>query len=190
MLVTVERYREITNDQTTAASAVTARIEEATDELAELLDRPLAHGTHTETLRPASTGELWPRATPITDGGDCTVDGSALLAAAPFGAWSDIGGTDKVTVTYDGGWVERSANPDATNRLPIVIERDLAWAAYRLGQAPDPVLVGAPAGASSIRLGDAAITMSTGASLPTPNSHAGWWSARTLSYRYSPVSAA
>lgn len=186
MLVTVARYQAITGDAHTAAQTVTARIEQATDELEDILGRPLAHDERTESLRPTRDGRLWPKATPITDGGDYTVDGYSLRAWPAFHDWGFVGSDDGlVEVTYSGGYVERSENPDAANRLPSCIERDIAWAAWRLGQAADTTAASIPAHASSVRLGDAAVTMSEGATIPTLGSQSGWWSKRTLSYRYA-----
>ncbi|MBP8949638.1 MAG: hypothetical protein KBG73_12420, partial [Candidatus Promineofilum sp.] len=52
---------------------------------------------------------------------------------------SDLPAT--VSVTYTGGWVERTANPSATNRLPVSLEYDLAHAAYPLA-AYNPLVGG------------------------------------------------
>lgn len=175
-MISVARYREITGDEESLASAVSARIEEAQDMLEDYLDRPLESAERTETLRPDRHRRMWPRATPITDGGDYETHGLALL-----GAWSpavDFLGSDGVAVTYTGGWT--------ADTLPSSIERDLAFAAYRLGHPPTLGTSEFPEGAISVRLGDAAVQFGPGGagSVGTGDSDS-WWSRRTRSYRYS-----
>lgn len=179
-MITAVRYGEITGDTVTAASAVTARIEDAQELLEEYLDRPLESDEYTEELAPDRHGRLWPKATPITDGGDYTVDGLALHAS-PFG-WSGFLDGNRVTVTYTGGWTAET--------LPACIERDLAWAAYRLLH-PGAVasMSSLPGGASSVRLGDAAVTWKAGSSAGAAQDTDGWWSLRTRGYRYQPIGA-
>lgn len=181
MLITIERYRAITGDETTNAATVSARIEEAVELLEERLDRKLESAERTERMFPTRDGSLWPHAIPVTDGGDYTVDGYRLMSFWPAPNWpSTQPGLD---VVYTGGWVERSANPDAVNALPTHIERDLAWAAFALGQtAQTRQLVGVASGASSVRLGDAAITFGSGGAKARTDVIP--WSRRTLSYRY------
>ncbi|QQS25155.1 MAG: hypothetical protein IPM43_01825 [Actinomycetota bacterium] len=171
-LVTVARYRAITGDTATTASTVTARIEDAVDLLEEVLDRPLESAERTEALTPTRDGKLWPRAVPVTDPGDYTVDGLALKGG--------MFGSTTFTVTYTGGWVEPSADPSATNRLPVCIEEDLAWAAHALIH-PGPGL-DVPAGATSVQLGDVSVSFRGGA--PGVNRSGIRWSRRTLAYRY------
>lgn len=188
-VLSVARYRTITGDETSVASAVEARIAEAVDELEEILDRPLEHGEHTEALSPTRDGWLWPRATPIAEVDGYEVSGNGLRSSSPWG-WPSIVGADdgSVSVTYTGGWRAHD-DPAVTDadRLPFCIERDLAWAAWRLGRPVDTSLASTPAGASSVRLGDASVTMAAGAALPGLGSHAGWWSRRTRSYRHQVI---
>lgn len=159
-LVTVDRYRAITGDTTTAASAVSALVEEATEILEEHLGRPLESAERTEQMWPDRNGWFFPLAVPITDGGDFTVDGNALRGGSwPLPAWPES--KDSVAITYTGGFVERSANPSASNRLPRQIERDLAWAAYALGNV-DAILTGLPAGTTSASVGDISISFDRG----------------------------
>lgn len=180
MILTVDRYRSITGDEDTAASAVSARIEEAVELLEEYLDRPLESAERTETLQPDRRGRLWPRATPISDGGTYEPDGLALIGSSPTWTWGLIDPTTGVAVTYTGGWTE--------DTLPGCIARDLAYAAYQLEH---PRALGTseyPAGATSVRLGDAAVTFGSGGAgaVGTGDSDS-WWSKRTRSYRYAPI---
>lgn len=186
-LVTVARYQEITGDTTTAASAVSARIEDATDLLeAELGGRLLRSEERTEQMYRDRLGRLYPRALPITDGGTYTVDGATLRGGSPL-AWPDIitDPFDSVAVTYTGGYVERTANPTAANRLPVYVEYDIAWAAYQLlHPSAATALVSIPAGASSASLGDASVSSSSGAlSVGMTAVVDGIWSRDTLRLR-------
>lgn len=177
-LVTVARYRAITGDTDTTEGIVSARIELAIDRLEEVLDRPLESAERTETLTPTRDGKLWPSAVPVTDPGDYTVDGLALKWAVPG---VDMFGSTTVDVTYTGGWVERTANPTAVNRLPACIEEDLAWAAWSLGHSDD--VVQAPAGATAVQLGDVSVSFGPNGA-PGVNRSGIRWSRRTLAYRY------
>lgn len=182
MLVTVDRYRAITGDVGTAPVEVSARVEEAQDELAEVLQRPLELDEHTELLIPTSDGRLWPRATPIVSATGYTIDGYALrsswignLSTLPFGT-QPAG----VEVTYTGGWTHET--------VPRCIERDLANAAYLLGHRPTADAIGIDTtGASSIKVGDVAVAWSGGRGAPgtsLADRLRACWSRRTLSYRY------
>lgn len=176
-MITAARYAEITGDTASAAVTVTARVEEAQELLEEYLDRPLASVERTETLYPDRRGRLWPKATPITDGGDYEVEGLALLSSAPLGYPSLINPDGGVAVTYTGGWT--------AGTLPGCIERDLARATYRLLH-PSSLGSEVPVGATSVRLGDAAVSYGPGGAKGAGDTDA-WWSKRTRSYRYAPV---
>ena len=187
-LVTVPTYQAITGDTSTAASAVSARIEEATDLLEEALGRDLANATRTEVMHPTRDGSLWPRAIPITNGGGYTVEGIRLVPSSiALGSLVDdlTGG---ITVTYTGGWVERTANPTATNVLPRHMERDLAWAAYALQQTDQQRREQAlPAGVVGMSLGDAQLQFdrtAPGRGQLAPSEANIVWSRQTMKYRY------
>jgi len=183
MLVTVLRYRAITGDQASSDEAVSARIEEAIELLEGELGRPLEQAERTERMYPTRDGLLWPQATPLVAAEGYTIDGHALNGT--FVWWvNDHVVTMAVDVTYTGGWVERTANPSSAFRLPVHIERDLAFAAQALGQTPTPLAV--PAGASSVSLGDASVTFKDGYH-PDPADAGVSWSAETLGYRYRRV---
>lgn len=178
-MITAVRYSEITGDTESAASAVTARIEEAQEILEDYLDRPLESDERTEALRPDRHGRLWPRATPISEADGYTIDGLALIGGAPFSI-GFVGSDATVDVTYTGGWT--------ADTLPSCIERDLAFAAYRLLHPPTPGATDYPVGATSVRLGDAAVTFGPGgAGAVGTDDTDSWWSQRTRSYRYAPI---
>lgn len=160
LLVTAERYQMITGDTTSAASAVTGALIDAQALLEEELQRELPERERVERMYPDRYGRVYPRVTPITSPPDgLTVDGDGLLSTGPFrtvpgfifeGNWVDI--------TYTGGYVERTANPDASNRLPEHVERDLSWCAFRaLNPSAFQAMALAPAGASRLQQGDAMI---------------------------------
>lgn len=178
-MITAIRYAEITGDGTSAASAVSARIEEAVELLEDYLDRPLASAERTEQIRPDRHGHLWPKATPITAAEGYEIDGYMLRGPGPFGLGWPLDPLTTVEVTYTGGWT--------TDTLPAGIERDLAWAAYRLLHPSSPALSDAPANATSVRLGDAAVTFKGTAGDVALGDTDSWWSKRTRSYRYVPV---
>lgn len=179
MLITIARYRSITGDQATAASAVSALIEDAEDLLEEALERGLASTERTEKLVPTRDGYLWPSCTPITVATGWTIDGHGLIGT--FGpGWPDQ--TGRVEVTYTGGWVERTANAGEANALPAYIERDIAYAAHALGHTSATDGSAYPAGATSVRLGDAAVTFGADGA-PRRGSDVVTWSRRTLSWK-------
>lgn len=176
-VLTVARYRAITGDTTTESGTVSARIEDAEELLADALGRELEEAERVETLWPTRDGYLWPSCTPIVAATGYTIDGNGLVGT--FGpGWPDE--TGSVEVTYTGGWVERSANPNATNRLPAYMERDLALMAHSL---IDPSPSEFPVGATSVRLGDAAVTFGPGGA-PGRGASTFRWSRATLRHRY------
>lgn len=183
-LVTVARYRAITGDDVTPSALVEGRLDEAAELLEEALGRPLAAVERTEKIVPTRDGRLWPRCTPIVAADGYDIDGHALLPSA-LTFYDPTLRTSQVTVTYTGGWVERTANPNADNRLPVCIERDLAWVAKALGATDASGLVaGLPPGAKSVALGDLSITFATSSDTVDPSTMGIRWSARTLSYRH------
>lgn len=188
LLVTIARYRAITGDTATQSVDVSAKIEHAQDLLADALDRELAEDEYTETLWPTRDGYVWPRNLPLVSCDTHTIDGDGLrwgvlgdiLVDPPFGASSG-------SFTYVGGWVERTANPTAANRLPKYIEDDIAWAAKALLGAG--VASQFPAGATNVQLGDASVSFGPDGA-PANDTSAVKWSRRTLRHRSSVVRGA
>jgi hypothetical protein len=173
-LVTVARYIAITGDDTTAASAVEEALDAVEAELEDELDRPLANDEYTESLRPDRGGMLWPRATPITDGGDYLIDGLGLRADGIAVIPSFISGDDRISVTYTGGWT--------VDTIPRFVERAIAWAAHALTH-PTAHTPGDPA-IKSKRVGDVAVTYRDGGPQTRADAQI-VWPARVLRYRYS-----
>jgi hypothetical protein len=161
-LVTTARYVAITGDTATAAATVSARIEDATDLLENHLGRGLEAVERTETLWYDRAGWLWPTATPITAADGWTIDGHGLRGGSTWdSAYWPTDSPTSISVTYIGGYVERTANPTAPNRLPATVERDLAWAAYVLIRA-GTLLAGIPNGVTSISVGDISVSFPEG----------------------------
>lgn len=191
MLVTAATYRDLTGDRNDSDANVVLRLTDAQERLEEDLDRVghLEQSTHTEVLIPYRDGSLSPRATPITGAVGWSIDGDRLILR-----WNSLG-VDVLawypnlgpTVTYTGGYVERTANPTAPNRVPLCIVTDLCWCAWRLARPVDPVERTAyPAGATSVQLGDAAVTFGPGgaAELSADTLRGFRWSAKTMRYRW------
>jgi hypothetical protein len=190
LIVTVATYQSTTGDNTFGPT-VSAKLEEAQERLEDVLDRPLEAISRTGVLIPGRDGTLSPRAVPImsVDAGWMVADDRIVpqyLINAPNRLWwyPALG----PTITYVGGWVERTANPNATNRLPICISDDLCWAAWRLLNPVDPnALTAFPPGATSVQLGDAAVSFGGAGGSPAANGRAlsaVRWSPATLRYRY------
>jgi hypothetical protein len=187
-MITADRYRQITGDFTSADAEIDRCVTDAQELLEEYLDRPLARAERTEAMRPDSHGRTWPKATPFDTPDGYEVDGLAIVGAAPFGVLSSfIDPTSTVSITYTGGWADPREETPTGPDLPTCIQRDLAWAAHRLAH---PAGVGSqvttPAGATSVRLGDAAVTYGPSGA-PAPQETNRWWSKQTKGYRWAPV---
>lgn len=155
-IVTFARYVEITRDLSTDEITATARLDEAQEMIEEALDRPLALEARTEVviLEPDSSwGYLaYPRSTPITEvPGDAVYfryDDVTLRSVPPDGSplFGWVGSLPlTATVTWTGGFT--------ADTLPRKLERAIADLAHAL-----EVGSSAPLGATSVRVGDVAIT--------------------------------
>lgn len=158
-LVSVYTYRLVTSDTVSGVSAVAEALDDALALIEERLDRTLPHGVHTETLRVSSTGMVYPKASPVTAVSIPAVSASSIQGAGvlvglvdlyPVVNWSDA--TPAVaTVTYEGGYTIDGAT--GTTKLPVKLRNAICRTAYNaLHAAP---LVGVPAGATSVHVGDA-----------------------------------
>lgn len=163
-LVTVARYRTITLDTTSTAESVTAAIEDAEALVSEYLRRPLESEERTETLSISRDGRVYPSATPIDslggDDSDLVLEGDVVVGVSPDAAalgWIGTTVLPQATITYTGGWTAET--------LPKAIERAIALAAHHQLHS-DPALV--PAGATSVRVGDAAVSFGSGGASADP----------------------
>lgn len=179
-LVTYARYVAITDDTTSPAASATAALVDAQDLLElELNRRGYLEDTgadFTERLRIFNDARLgyvvYPSGLPITDEGDLTAHGALLAGAGPDAspAFGIVSGEQYATITYRGGYT--------SSTVPVEIERDIAWAAYSLLRPASATSV--PAGATSVRLGDAAVTYAA----PRSAAEAGIrWSRAALRHR-------
>jgi hypothetical protein len=143
-------------------------IVDAENMVAGFLRRPLEFGEYTDVLRVDVDGLAYPKAVPLASG-----PASANYRIVEYNAvgYLTVGGHPQITewvperrtgylvdqptraVTYTGGWTAGSA--------PFALLRTIARLAYRLAH-PAP-LEGNAAGASSVKVGDLAVTWANGA---------------------------
>lgn len=169
-IITIAEYRFVTGDTATASGTVQDWLDDTEADLEEFLDRPLHFdGTERCKINWERRGPVvYPRATPILDPGTLTLAGNALVGASPVDdpfATSDPAYAD---VTYEGGWTLAT--------LPRAIRNDVCWAAR---QAIRGEAARVPVGASSVSLGDAAVSYG-GTGAPDGDAR---WSRQTRRYR-------
>lgn len=185
VLVTVERYQLVTGDTDSATARVEDAIADAADLLADALGRPtVVYGDHTETLplhpHPRTgVAQAYPNVIPVeSEANGLTVSDDIIYGASPDGSPAlDAWGSPPTasTLTYTAGW---SATGTGRHRTPGYVERDVAWVAhFLLHPATQPRL---PAGATSVRLGDAAVTYATP---QTPGAAGVQWSPQTKRWK-------
>lgn len=164
-LVSMHIYQMVTTDRTSGVSAVVEALNDALTLIEERLDRTLPHGEHTETLRVSSTGMVYPKGSPITAVSDPAVSATSIQGAGvlvgsvdlyPAVNWSDSLPA-AVTLTYTGGYTIDGAG--GTTKLPIKLRNAICRAAYNVLHATP--LVGVPAGATSVHVGDAGFSGKT-----------------------------
>jgi hypothetical protein len=162
-MITVQAYRDITQDLNTPAEAVSAFIEEATDLVEEYLERTLRHGTYTEELEIWSDTSgrtyVYPHVTPITSvpsGVVYTIDVGArrlmnvfssltsglMTFSTPGIAHDSSIRPEYVIVTYDGGFTSTT--------LPRTIARAIARTARNIA-ITNPLRI---IGATEVAVGD------------------------------------
>jgi len=180
-LVLFTTYRAVTGDTATAEVDVEQALADATALLEEKLERKLAEQEITERLLADGEGRLYPTVTPIVSAPGYTVYGDVIVGG-PF--WASPGFTlydPRVSVTYTGGYVERSANPTAANILPKHVEIDLCWAAYTLLHSTElAALQGSPVGVASKAVGDASVSYRSNAPENPGDALDATWSRATL----------
>lgn len=169
-VVTIAVYRSVTGDETSASGTVQTWLDDTEQELEEYLDRPIASGEYTDRLRINNEGRgptVYPKATPISDGGDYLVAGHALVGVSPISGLFDQSDPAYAEVTYTGGW--------SASTLPRCIRNDICWAVRHAlrGEAAR-----VPAGAVSVSMGDASVSF--GARPADPDDR---WSRQTRRYR-------
>lgn len=167
-IVTVDDYRRITRDTTSTDDDVLAQLDSAEQLVAEYLRRPdrLAYGTYSDRLRLYVAENIdggyegayvcYPPATPIesADGGLTVLSPRSVAGAFPDGGpflegIIGQGVQPYATVTYTGGWTVET--------LPETIRREIALTA----RTALSTSTSTPVGATSVQLGDAAVTYGT-----------------------------
>lgn len=170
-VVTIAVYRSVTGDETTASGTVQTWLDDTEQDLEEYLDRPLPLGTYTAERCKINNERrgptVYPRATPISDGGDYLVAGHALVGVSPISGLFDQSDPAYAEVTYTGGW--------SATTLPRCIRNDVCWA---VRQAVRGEAARVPAGATSVSLGDASVSFGARPSDPDDR-----WSRQTRRYR-------
>lgn len=170
-IVTIAEYRSVTGDTATASGTVQEWLDDTEQELAEFLDRPLYFdGTERVRINVERRGlVVYPRATPILDGGTLTVAGNALVGASPVDEPFSTSDPAYAEVTYEGGWTAAT--------LPRAIRNDVCWAVRRAVRGEAARL---PVAATSVSLGDASVSFGgTG----VPDQGDARWSRQTRRYR-------
>lgn len=186
MLLTTSYYRDLTGDTASPDAAVASAASAAQD----LLEADLARSGYLESEERSEVcllypdGTLYPTATPITaiDGGYTVVDDTVYGAVPDVVEFTGLIDTTRepkrATITYTGGYT--------TATCPEPVLQDLAWATYAIlngTSSKTSAATSATAGASSVRLGDVAITWPAGA-LPSNPSRLGLaWSEATWRLR-------
>ncbi len=171
-VVTIAAYRSVTGDETTASGTVQTWLDDTEQDLEEYLDRPLELGEYTDRLRINNERRgptVYPRATPITDGGDYLVAGHALVGVSPISGMFDQSDPAYAEVTYTGGW--------SAATLPRSIRHDICWA-VRQALRGEAAMV--PAGATSVSVGDASVSFGTAGASDRLDAR---WSRQTRRYR-------
>lgn len=161
MLITQEFYVLVTGDTTTPSADVTEAVDEATTLVGDQLDRHLVSASRVEVVAIHRDGRAYPKAAPVTVAPagaeiDPLMGGFALRWVTPddvtvvTGYWTQTH-PPFATITYTGGYGEAFAAPPC----PRPLARCIAQLAHALAVG---VPVSAPAGATSVRLGDAGVT--------------------------------
>lgn len=171
---TVAGYRLHTGDQETDDSAVSAALLEAESLVEEHLRRLLPLEARTATFPIYPDGRVYPNAWPILTA-SLTIDGRSLKGATPdsgpFIGYIDFEPPYTMSVTWTGGF-------DAGS-LPVTLRHAIYEVARPLALDAAPVTVGA----SSVRLGDAAMTFDGPSSSASIDSLAPGMTDRIRKYR-------
>ncbi len=156
MLVTVDRYRQLTSDITTADADLEPALADAQRLIEEHLRRPLESAQRTETLR-LYGNKVYPAATPITAAPYRILDGVALSdVSVPlvWTGWQDF--ISKIEVTYTGGYTAATVPAELAEAIATAtLQRLRLQADQQQAPSTDSAI---PRGASSVSVGDAKVT--------------------------------
>lgn len=163
MLISVDRYAEITGDSTSASAVVETAILDAQGLLESELHRPLELAERTERMRRFCDGRVYPSATPITAGpSGSTIYGAGLADAGPAGSFLQPA-DEYVSVTYTGGFDPAETDRAEVTYVPVELQRAVAFAAQAIIGA-DTGSLDVPEGATSVSVGDVSISWGPGGS--------------------------
>jgi hypothetical protein len=185
-VLSTARYRTLTGDNDTNDTVVAARIAEAEELLTEALCRPLEYATRTERCYLDRAGWAWPQARPIASVVGYLPDGHGVpnVARSADDILRDTC-ADYADLTYTGGWdAADAASPHTGHKIPATVEADLAACAQWIGgrAARLAAAVDSPDGATSVRVGDVAVSYGPGGAPSPGDSYQ--WSRATLRHRY------
>lgn len=177
--VTIDGYRVHTGDMTTAGTVVSGALVEAGELLDDELRRHLAWQSRTEKCRIYPDGTVYPPAWPITAATDLTIDGRSLRGAVPdatpfVGQFGDLT-VNLATVTWSGGY------DDGTHST--ILPTTMKNAVYELARALTADTSAIPVGATSVRVGDVAVTYGTVGATSHLDSLVPGLTARIVKYR-------
>lgn len=162
MIVSWTRYKTLTLDTTSSEASVTGKLVIAQAMLEDELDRLLDNEARTETVTVKRDGRVYPKAVPITappSGAESVFHGRALSGVTwdTDESWSTVN-PPTATITYTGGYLPfDSGSATDETRVPVRLEQAIADLAHALLSTPTGV-----GGATSVRVGDAAVTYATG----------------------------
>lgn len=160
-LVTPEDYLPVTGDGSQEQSTVQAALDSALGIAQDILGRQLVKGDYVEILKVYQDGKIYPSATPITSIASPNVDGIVIQGAGVYIGYYDptpvvadqgwlAGIPPQVTVSYNGGFTAAT--------LPEKLKRALCRIAFN-SLHPSP-LVGVPANANAVHVGDVGFSAS------------------------------
>jgi hypothetical protein len=164
VLISVDTYREITGDASSASAVVETAVQGAQRLLEEQLQRGLELEERTERMRVFPDGRVYPRCTPLVTGpSGSTISGSSLLGAGPAGSFVEP--DDRTAVTYTGGFDPDEEDRSAVTFVPVELQRAVAWGARAIITPGDGLEV--PSGATSVTVGDVSVSWGPGGSPAT-----------------------
>lgn len=149
LLITVADYRDLTGDLTTDDGAAEVAIVRAQKLLSEYLRRGITLEERTEPVQ--LVGAIgYPRAVPVTNAGTYTIiDDYRIEIGELVYEWGQQ--VNHVRVTYTGGYDLDTAPETIKGAIAEMTRTIVSTTAMAI-----------PGGASSVRLGDAAVTFSKG----------------------------
>lgn len=151
-LISDADYARVSGDTTTTGETLSDALDDALGLIQDEIGRVLNFGTYLETLKVYRNGSVYPSATPIDEVISPVIDQVSIQGAsiylgywdpAPLISWTGAL-PPQVTVTYSGGYT--------ADTIPTKLRNAIIRAAFNVCH-PSP-LVGVPAGATNVHVGD------------------------------------